>query len=51
MGNKTYMVVLVVMSWAAKALVDGKVTRSEIAELVGEIAKLYGAPIEIDWEK
>ena len=38
----------VVSEWSAKALMDGKVTAAEGAELVIEICKLLGIPTEIE---
>jgi len=38
----------VVSEWSAKALMDGKVTATEGAELVVEICELLGIPTEIE---
>ena len=39
--------VMVVATWANKALEDGKITASEGLELVAELAAIIGVPLEL----
>lgn len=49
MNSKYFMMFFAVTSWASKALMDGKVSKSEIADLIETIASLHGVTIDIDW--
>ena len=40
--------VMVVATWATKALEDGKITATEGLELIGELAMIIGVPLELD---
>jgi len=43
--------VMVVATWANKALEDGKITASEGLELIAELAAIIGVPLELDVSK
>ena len=43
--------VMVVATWATKALEDGKITASEGLELIAELAAIIGVPLELDVSK
>jgi len=40
--------VMVVATWATKALEDGKITAAEGLELIAELALIIGVPLELD---
>lgn len=43
-----FQFVMVIATWANKALEDGKITAIEGLELVGKLAGLLGVPLELD---
>jgi hypothetical protein len=43
-----FQFVMVIATWANKALEDGKITATEGLELVGKLAGLLGVPLELE---